>query len=177
MLQFAVSPIIPAATFNADRTRHQGIEAGLTLDLGPLLRLRQVYQYNDFAFRDDATYGDNRLPVIPKHQYRAELRIGFEGLNLTPTVEWVPRGAWADYFNTQRAPGYTMFGLGAEARVAPGVTLFLDARNLTGKKGVGDISAVTRYVQDNPLISGDSSSVAFYPIERRAVYGGLRATF
>lgn len=177
MLQFSTSPIIPAATFNADRTRHQGIEAGLDLDLGSLLRLRQVYQYNDFRFRDDATYADNRLPVIPQHQYRAELRIGFEGLNVTPNVEWVPRGAWADYFNTRRAPGYTMFGLGAEARVAPGVTLFLDARNLTGKKAVGDISAVVRYVQDNPATVADEGSVAFYPIERRAFYGGLRATF
>lgn len=177
MLQFAVSPIIPAATFNADRTRHQGIEAGLDLDLGPLLRLRQVYQYNDFRFRDDAQFGDNRLPVIPEHQYRAELRIGFEGLNLTPNVEWVPRGAWADYANSRHAPGYTMFGLGGEARVAPGVTLFLDVRNITNKKAVGDVSAVVRYVADNPATIADEGSVAFYPIERRAFYGGLRATF
>jgi len=177
MLQYAVSPIIPASTFNADRTRHQGIEAGLDLQLGALLRLRQVYQYNDFRFRDDAIYGDNRLPVIPKHQYRAELRIGFEGLNLTPNMEWVPRGAWADYRNTVHAPGYAMFGLGAEARLAPGVTLFLDARNLTGKKAIGDVSAVVAYVRDNPATVADDSSSIFYPIERRAVYGGVRMTF
>jgi iron complex outermembrane receptor protein len=177
MLQYAVSPIIPASTFNAGRTRHQGIEAGLDLQLGALMRLRQVYQYNDFRFRDDAVYGDNRLPVIPKQQYRAELRLGFEGLNITPNIEWVPDGAWADYRNTLRAPGYTMFGIGAEARVAPGVTLFLDARNLTNKKAVGDISALVAYVPDNAATLADEGSVAFYPIERRAFYGGLRMTF
>lgn len=168
MLQYAVSPIIPASTFNAGRTRHQGVEAGLDLILGPLLTLRQVYQYNDFTFRNDVQFGNNRLPVIPKHQYRAELRIGFEGLNLTPRFEWVPKGAWADYANRTHAPGYTMFGLSGEARVAPGVTLFVDARNLTNRKAIGDISAV---------LLATPASVAFYPIERRALYGGVRATF
>ena len=177
MLQFAVSPTIPASTFNAGKTRHQGIEAGLDLTLGALLRLRQVYQYNDFRFRDDVQYRDNRLPVLPKHQYRAELRIGFEGLNLTPNVEWVPQGAWVDYQNTKRVSGYTMFGVRGEARVAEGVTLFVDARNLTNKKAVGDISAILRYVANNPATAADEGSVAFYPIERRAFYGGLRMSF
>lgn len=165
MLQFAVSADRPAATFNADRTRHQGIEAGLDLALAPWARLRQVYMLNDFRFRNDAVYGDNRLPVIPNHQYRAELRIGTDAISVTPGIEWTPKGAWADYFSTLRAPGYVMFGLGAEARMRDGITVFLDVRNLTNKKAIGDISAVT------------TSVVAFYPIERRAVYGGVRATF
>src|SRR3546814_7473615 len=76
MLQFALAPDVPSSTFNAGRTRHQGIEAGLDLALAPWARLRQVYQLNDFRFRDDAQYGDNRLPVVPKQQYRAELRVG-----------------------------------------------------------------------------------------------------
>src|SRR3546814_14461358 len=64
MLQFALAPDVPSSTFNAGRTRHQGIEAGLDLALAPWARLRQVYQLNDFRFRDDAQYGDNRLPVV-----------------------------------------------------------------------------------------------------------------
>ena len=168
MLQYAVSPDIPASTFNAGRTRHQGIEAGLDLAVAPWARLRQVYQYNDFRFRDDAQYGDNRLPVVPKHQFRAELRLGTDRLGVTPNVEWLPHGAWADYRNTVRAPGYALFGIGAEAKVCGEVTLFLDARNLTGKKAVGDISAV---------LLATPATVAFYPVERRAFYGGLRAAF
>src|SRR3546814_305630 len=90
----------------------------------------------------NSQYDDNRLPVVPKHQYRAELRLGTDTFSVTPNIEWTPKGAWTDYSNTTRAPGYTLLGLSAEAVVRDGVTLFLDARNLTGKKAVGDISAV-----------------------------------
>lgn len=166
MLQFNVVPgIIPAATFNADRTRHQGIEAGLDLALLPWARLRQVYQYNDFRFRGDAQFGDNRLPVIPRHLYRAALTLGGERLSMSPAIEWLPQGAWVDYANTKRTGSYALLGLTAQAEVREGVTLFLDARNLTQRRAVGDISAVVRY----------SGQASFYPVERRAVYAGLRA--
>ena len=168
LLQFNVGPDIPASTFNAGSTLHQGIEAGFDLDLGKWARLRQVYQYNDFRFRDDAQYGDNRLPVVPKHLYRAELRLGTEKLNVAPRVEWVPQGAWADYSNNLKVDGYATLGLTAEARVRKGLSLFVDARNLTGTDAVGDISAA---------IAATPASVIFYPIERRAVYGGIRAHF
>jgi len=170
MLQFNVDPAggIPAATFNAGRTVHQGIEAGLDLDLAPWARLRQVYQFNDFRFRDDAQFGNNRLPVIPKHLYRAQLRLGTDTLNVAPSLEWVPQGAWADYANSFRANGYVLLGATAEVQVRPGLSMFIDARNLTGKKAIGDISAVVNYAAQ-PAI--------FYPVERRAVFGGLRAHF
>src|SRR3546814_8213668 len=54
---------VPAATFNAGRTRHEGIEAALEINPTAWLRLRQVYTYSNFRFRGDAVYGDNRLPV------------------------------------------------------------------------------------------------------------------
>jgi iron complex outermembrane receptor protein len=168
LLQFNIGPDIPASTFNADRTRHQGIEAGLDLDLARWARLRQVWQYNDFRFRNDAQYGDNRLPVIPKHQYRAELRLGTDRLNVAPNVEWVPQGGWADYANNLKVDGYATLGLTAEAQVREGVSLFVDARNLTRTNAVGDISAA---------IAASPASVIFYPIERRALYCGVRAHF
>jgi iron complex outermembrane receptor protein len=49
-----------------------------------------------------------------------------------------------------------------------GIDLFLDARNITGKKAVGDVSAVIR---------ANAASAIFYPVERTAVYGGVRARF
>jgi len=165
MLQYSVSANYPAATFNAGRTRHQGIEAGLDLQLTPWARLRQVYVFNDFRFRNDASYGDNRLPVIPKHQYHAEIQLGTDTLSMTPNIEWTPKGAWADYFNSIRVPRYALIGVSAEAQVRENVTLFVDARNLADKKAIGDISAIT------------TSVVAFYPVERRAFYVGARATF
>ena len=168
LLQYSSDADVPAATFNADRTRHQGIETGLDLQLARWARLRQVYQLNDFRFRGDALFGDNRLPVVPKHLYRADLRLGSDGLSVTPNLEWVPTGGWADYANTTRAPGYTLLGISAEAAIRDGVILFVDARNVTGRKAIGDISAVVRATPDQAI---------YYPVERRAVYGGVRARF
>jgi iron complex outermembrane receptor protein len=159
---------IPASTFNADRTLHQGIEAGLTLDATDWLRLRQVWQYSDFRFRNDAVFGDNRLPVVPRHVLRSEVRLGSETLHVAPSVEWAPQGAYADYANTTRTRGYALLGVTAGATVASGIDVFLDARNLTGKKAIGDISAT---------LTATPASAIYYPVERRAIYGGVRARF
>ena len=178
MLQYSViAGVIPAATFNADKTRHQGIEAGLQLAFTPWASLRQVYQFSDFRFRNDAVYGDNRLPVVPRHFYRAELRLGTERISVSPSVEWLPQGAWVDYVNSKRVGSYALLNLGAQAQLRDGVTLFLDARNLTQKRAIGDISALVRYAADNVATAADEGSVAFYPLERRAIYGGVRARF
>lgn len=163
---------IPASTFNADRTLHQGVEAGLDLALAKWATLRQVYQYSDFRFRNDVQFGDNRLPVVPRHFYRAELKLGTERLSISPAVEWTPQGAWADYANRKRVDGYAMLNLSAQAALRQGVTLFLDARNLTAERAVGDIGAVVDYTALAP-----ASRAIFYPIERRAIYGGVRTRF
>lgn len=168
MLQYSVTADIPAATFNAGRTRHQGVEAGITLTPASWLQLRQVYNFNDFRFRNDHEFGDNRLPVAPRHLYRADVRVGTEALHVTPNLEWVPQGAWADYANTTRTTGYALLGLTAGATVRPGVDVFIDARNLTNKRAIGDIAAVIRAA---------ATSAIYYPVERRAVFGGVRARF
>jgi iron complex outermembrane receptor protein len=178
MLQYSVvAGTIPAATFNAGKTRHQGLEAGLDLTFAPWASLRQVYQYSDFRFRDDVQFGDNRLPVVPRHFYRAELKLGTDRFSVSPAVEWLPQGAWVDYANTKRVGSYALLNLGAQAQVRDGVTLFLDARNLTKERAIGDISALVRYTPDNPTTAPDEGSVSFYPVERRAFYAGVRARF
>lgn len=159
---------VPAATFNAGKTRHEGIEAALELNPTRWLRLRQVYTYSDFRFRGDAVYGDNRLPVVPRHVYRAELRLGSDALHVAPTIEWVPRGPFADYRNRVRTPGYALLGVTAGARVDEGIDVFLDIRNITGKRAIGDISAA---------IDVADASAIYYPVERRSVSMGLRARF
>jgi len=167
-LQFTVGPDIPASTFNADQTIHQGVEAALAVEFTPWLRLRQVYQLNDFHFESDPQYGDNRLPVVPRHLYRAQLRLGDEKLNLAPNVEWVPQAPWADYANSLRADGYVLFGFTAGAQLNGRFDLFLDVRNLFQRKAAGDVSAV---------VTATPEAVIFYPVERRAAFGGVRARF
>ncbi|WP_397585993.1 TonB-dependent receptor family protein [Sphingorhabdus sp.] len=168
MLQFTVGPDIPAATFNADKTRHQGVEAAFSVTPTNWLRFRQIWQYSDFRFVDDAQYGNRRLPVVPVHVLRSELRLGDDDLHISPNVELVPQGAWADYRNTTRNAGYTLWGVSASARIKNGVDVFVDARNLTGVKAIGDVSAA---------ILATPASAIYYPVERRAIYGGVRMRF
>jgi iron complex outermembrane receptor protein len=170
LLQFSVSADVPASTFNAGRTLHQGIEAGLDLRLADWAKLRQVYQFNDFRFRGDTQYGGNRLPVVPTHLYRAELKLGPEAWSVSPSLEWVPQGGWADYANSFRAQGYTTIGISGAVKLGGDTELFVDVRNLTNRKAVGDVSAVIDYQTLNP-----SQRAIFYPIERRALFAGIRS--
>lgn len=129
------------------------------------LRLRQIWQYSNFRFRGDPTFANKRLPVVPEHVLRSEVRFGTDALHIAPNLEWIPRGAWADYNNTTRTDSYALLGVTAGATVSDGIDLFIDARNLTDKKALGDISAA---------ITATAGSAIYYPVERRAVFGGVR---
>lgn len=168
LLSFVVDPTHPAATFNADKTVHQGLEAGLDWRLTPRLRLRQTYAWSDFRFDGDAQYGDNRLPVVPQHLYRAELKYQHSaGWFLAPSVEWSPRGVLVDYQNKVRAPDYAVASLSA-GYTRDAVTVFLDARNLTNERYVATV---------NPSVTADVSTAAFWPGEGRGVFVGVSGAF
>jgi iron complex outermembrane receptor protein len=174
ILNYTVIPGIPAPNFNAGRTVHQGIEAALDWRIvdgggtGGSLLLRQSYTFSDFRFSGDAVYGDNRLPVVPKHQYRAELKYaGADGFFIAPAIEWRPQSVYVDYANSFKAPGYAVLSLNAGWSMGNGLDLFVDARNLTGKKYAAEFSAITNAA--NPA----TNSAIFYPGECRAVFAGL----
>ncbi|MFN4296333.1 MAG: TonB-dependent receptor family protein [Brevundimonas sp.] len=175
ILNYIVGPDIPAAAFNADRTIHQGLEAGLEwilpVDLvGGVPVLRQTYNYNDFHFDRDRLWEGNRLPVVPEHQYRAELAWRHpSGLFLTPTVEWRIDDVWVDYANTLKAPSFAVWGLNAGFDFANGVTVFVDARNLTDERYISEFSAVTD--------ARAASTAVFMPGEGRSAFVGVSARF
>lgn len=174
ILNFLVGPDIPAATFNAGETIHQGLEAGLDWRLpvevvGGSLLLRQTWTWSDFRFVDDPRWGDNRLPVVPEHAWRAELTWRRGPVFLTPSAEWRISDPWIDYANTLKAPGYTVLGLNAGWSLANGVTLFADARNLTDERYVGEFAAVTD--------ARAASTSVFYPGEGRALFVGARLAY
>lgn len=172
ILNYIVGPDIPAATFNGDRTIHQGLEAGLEWTLpvtpgGGTTVLRQTYNYNDFYFDRDLLWQGNRLPVVPEHQYRAEATWRHpSGLFVTPTVEWRISDVWVDYANTLEAPGFTVWGLNGGWDFDNGATLFVDARNLTDERYVSEISAVTD--------ARTASTAVFMPGEGRSLFLGVR---
>jgi iron complex outermembrane receptor protein len=169
LLQYAIGPDIPAATFNAGETVHQGIEAALDWQLGRRVRLRQTWTYSDFRFRNDVQYGDNRLPIVPRHFYRAEARYDDPGgWFIAPSVEWSASDIWVDFKNTTRAPAYAIVNLNAGWAATERLTLFLDIRNLADKHYISNVQA---------QIAANAASAAYWPGDGRSVFGGLQWSF
>ena len=170
---------IPAATFNTPRSRHQGVEAAVTLDvvrdlsgIGDTLSVGQIWTYNDFRFIRDPAFGNNRIAGVPDDVLRTIVSYRHpSGFHLSPSVDWVPSGAFADHANTLRVPGYALLNVETGIDFANGVSLFLDARNLTDARYVSDIAVVANAA----TVAG--GPVAFYPGVGRSVFGGVRASF
>ncbi|HSW11287.1 MAG TPA: TonB-dependent receptor [Solimonas sp.] len=169
MLQRACSPTA-AVQFNADRTVHQGVEAGLAYRLADGLTLQQTYTFADFHFDGDPAFGSNQLAGQPRHYYLAELRYEHRwGFFVAPGIERAV-GNVADYANTRPVPGYTLWNLGTGVDLPHGVSLFLEGRNLGDERYVSSVSATTSFATA-------SNRNLFYPGEGRAVFGGLRWAF
>ena len=125
---------------NASPTIHQGIEAGLQSTLWERdgvgrLSLRQAYTFNDFHYRDDPTFGDNRLPGIPMHYYQGELRFDlprgfYAALNTTMASK-----VQVDYANSYDADAYAILGASFGYNAPKGDwQSWIDLRNLTDKR-------------------------------------------
>lgn len=169
LLMFSVDNDHPASTFNADETVHQGLEAALDWRLATGWRLRQTYAWSDFRFDGDAQYGDNRLPIVPEHLYRAELRYDHPaGWFAAPSAEWVPEGPWIDFANTVRAPDYAIANLNLGWTAPRGVTVFLDIRNLTDEAYVSNVQPVT---------TASPASAVYWPGDGRSIFAGLTVEF
>jgi iron complex outermembrane receptor protein len=169
LLQFTVGPNIPTSTFNADKTIHQGIEAAVDWRIADRLRLRQTYTLSDFRFDGDGQYGDNRLPIVPKHFYRAELRYEDpSGWFLAPSVEWSASKIQVDYRNTTKAPAYAVVNLNAGWALDERLSLFLDIRNLADKDYISNVQA---------QIAATAASAAYWPGDGRSVFGGVQWAF
>lgn len=176
MLQYNTGPDIPASTFNAPRTRLRGLELSGSVELasdltgsGDRLTLRQVWTWSDFRFAGDAAYGDNRLPLVPRHVLRTALSYQHPLFTVTPAVDVVPEGAFVDYRNTFRVPGYWLLGVNLSARLPNGGELFLDLRNLLDRRFISDFAPVVLY--------DPATTATFYPGTGRSIHGGVRMTF
>ena len=92
-----------------------------------------------------------------------------DGFYIAPSLDWVPDGAFADHANTLRTPGYALFGIQTGWTRPSGISVFIDARNLTNERYVSDFGAVT----DARLVP----TAIFYPGEGRSVFAGIRYVF
>jgi iron complex outermembrane receptor protein len=165
-------------TANADRTIHQGLEFGLDLrpfkaaleKNGQALRLSAAYTFNDFSFDGDAVYGDNQLAGVPRHVLIAEARFDqLDKFYLSTTLRWIPDGPWADYANTERAPGYETVQITAGVTLDEGIELFGSVENLFDRTFISNVTTNANQRLTNEAI--------YTPGQGRAAFGGLRARF
>jgi iron complex outermembrane receptor protein len=165
-------------TTNGDRTIHQGLELGLDLrpfkaaleKNGQALRLSAAYTFNDFTFDGDVVYGDNQLAGVPRHVLIAEARFDqVDKFYLSTTLRWIPDGPWADYANTERAPGYATVQITAGVTLTDGIELFGSVENLFDERFISNVTTNANQRLTNEAI--------YTPGQGRAVFGGLRARF
>ncbi|TCD05509.1 TonB-dependent receptor [Erythrobacteraceae bacterium CFH 75059] len=165
-------------TANGGRTLHRGLELGLDLRpfrtaleaRGQSLRLSAAYTLNDFAFANDPIYGDNRLAGVPRHVLVTEARFDqTDRFHLSATVRWIPDGPWADYANTERAPGYTTVQLTAGAALTRTLELFGSVENLFDTVFIANVTTNANQRLANEAL--------YTPGQGRAVFAGLRAMF
>lgn len=168
------SPFSLCTVVNADRTVHQGAEAGFGVAFlksvfagDDRVWLNVAYTYNDFFFDGDAKWGNNRLPGVPPHYLRAEVVYKHSnGFYAGPNVEWMPRAYFADNANTLTIDPYALlnFKVGYD-KGGPGWSGYLEARNLLDK----------HYISATIIAEiATPASALFSPGYGRAIYGGLR---
>ncbi len=175
LLNVEVVQGLPFKEFNASPTVHQGIEASLQSLLWERpgtgkLSLRQAYTFSDFHYRDDDTFGDNRLPGIPAHYYQAELRYDWPSGFYAAVNTQMASKVQVDYANSYHADAYAVLGakLGWNSPKRDWQT-WLDLRNLTNRRYA---ATVTPGYDDAGLDIARST-----PGEALGVYAGVSYSF
>jgi len=177
-LQCFSNPTVTGAcdVLNADRTVHQGIEAGfgaavvksLFVD-GPnpdRLWVNVAYTLNDFYYDNDATWGDNTLPGAPRHYVRGEILYKHPtGFYIGPNIEWVPEGYFVDAANSFMTDPYAIWGMRTGFDDGKAFSFYVEARNLSDKAYISSASIAQR---------ANASSALFEPGTGRAVYAGAK---
>jgi iron complex outermembrane receptor protein len=160
-------------SMNAGPTVHAGIEALLGADLAldgvgthrlqPLLNLT----INHFKFDGDPVYGHRSLPAAPTHALKGELIYRHaSGVFAGPTFD-VVGSRWADFSNTYKVEGYTLWGLRAGLS-GDQWEVYAEGRNLANKRHVAQFSVMDTAPAGAAILS---------PGEPRSFYVGGRLKF
>ena len=129
--------------------------------------------WSDFRFTDDRQYGDNRLPIVPEHFYRAELKGSVGDFWIAPSVEVAASEAWVDYANTFRARTYAIVNLNLGYEFENGPMVFIDVRNVFDERYVSNFTPVVNW---NTAPAPGARNV-FFPGDERSLFGGVSFTF
>ncbi len=166
---------------NINRSYHQGIEAGLNIDLlnsilfttnkngsTDHLTVNQTYTLNDFHFQNDPVYHNNRIAGVPIHFYQAELMYEAPcGFYAGPNVQWNITRYPADHANTLFADDYALLGFKAGFQFKNRLSVFFEARNLTDVHYPAAVDPIP------DARTADGPIEIFYPGDGRSFYGGI----
>lgn len=154
---------------NIPKTMRAGIELQLYGTISPKKFVGNIdwelsYSFNRFRHVNDASFGNNRLPIIPVHYGRVATTYQHpSGLYLSPNIEFAS-STYADQANTLRAPGYGIINLTLGYTPSSGnYRIFLEGCNLADKRYAASTEFLTR---------ASPNEAAFNPGLRRAVFAG-----
>jgi iron complex outermembrane receptor protein len=181
ILNINVQPF-PGAPFtvptyrNAPKTRHSGLEVGLSYqipgalfargDVADHISVRTSYTLARYTYVDDPNYKGNDIPGAPSQVMTTEIKYTHpSGFSLTPSVEWIPQSYFLDSQNTVKNDGWTNISLRAELATAYGMNLFAAGQNLANRRFSQSVQV------DN------SAGKWFEPADGRSFYAGLRWTY
>ena len=161
---------------NIPRSIHAGLELQLTGKLSADRLLSGTvdwglsYTLNHFRHKNDATFNNNRLPVIPQHFGSVHAIYQHpSGVYVGPDVEFAS-SVYADQANTLKAAGYGIanFTLGY-AHPSCRLTVFLNARNLADKR----YAASTEFIA-HAKAQANTTQAAFNPGLERSLFVGAK---
>jgi iron complex outermembrane recepter protein len=178
ILNINVQPF-PGAPFtvptyrNAPKTRHSGLELGLSYqipgalfargDVSDHLSLRTSYTLARYTYVEDSSYKGNEIPGAPRQTMTTEIRYTHpSGLSLAPSVEWVPQSYFMNSQNTEKNDGWTSLSFRAELTTSYGMSVFAAGQNLTNRRFSQSVQV------DN------AAGKWFEPADGRSFYAGLR---
>jgi len=166
---------------NISRSYHQGIEAGLDIELlnsmfvrkgkgaaTDRLTLEQTYTLNDFHFDADPVYGDNNIGGIPIHLYHADLLYHAPcGFYAGPNLEWNITPYPVDHANTLYADPYALVGFKTGIEFKNGFSAFFEAKNLGDERYASSVDPIP----DARTVGGPIE--IFHPGDGRSFYAGV----
>src|SRR3954471_13206934 len=170
---FPNAPFTVPTYRNALKTRHSGIEAGLSYqlpgavfvhgDVADHLSLRTSYTLARYTYVSDPSYEGNDIPGAPHQVLTTEVKYTHpSGFSLAPSVEWVPQSYFVDSQNTVKNDGWTNLSIRADWATQYGVTLFAAGQNLASRLFSQSVQV-------------DNAAGKYYePADARSFYAGLR---
>ncbi len=154
-------------TVNApSETIHQGIELGAGVTLLEGVTARTLYNWNNFRFEGDPTYGDNRLPSFPEHFIKGELLYEHpSGLYFGPNIEHSPKRYPIDMANSYFADTYFIWGFKLGMKAEKGWSWFVEGKNLSDEIYASSTGIVTN--------ANGADTAQFNPGAGRSWFGGF----